>query len=131
MSYSHKRTILYETSSGIVRNEITASEDGELEISIDVPPDTADMQVACNLEAAQLAALLLSADGALTVETNDGTTPDDTFTLDENDPVSYVADTQDSNPLSEDVTALYLTNASETATVHFDLRAVYDPEPAA
>ena len=66
----------------------------------------------------KLKLFMLKTDYAITVETNNGTTPDDTFTLAAGGLVFYKDGDTLANTFTADVTALYVTNASgSTATV--------------
>lgn len=90
-----------------------------------VGPSVTDQAHVVGIDISELDVFYMVADGALTVQTNDGTTPADTFTLVANQPVIFL--NGGTNPFSADVTALYLTNASSTATVTFKLYAGQTP----
>jgi len=72
--------------------------------------------------------LIVSEGGALTVETNNGTTPDDTLVLPAGRPYEWDTDSLDSFLLTADVTDLFLTNASGAAATLYAW-AVVDPSP--
>lgn len=64
---------------------------------------------------------LVAVGGALTVETNSGSTPADTLTLVDGRPYEWDTDSEDSFLLGTDVTALFFTNASgATVTVYME-----------
>jgi hypothetical protein len=67
-------------------------------------------------------------DVAITVETNDGSAPDDTLTLAAGIPYMYVNDGEDAFLLGTDVTALFITNASGS-TANITCRCLQDSTP--
>lgn len=93
-----------------------------------VPDSTTDQQVNVAIDVSAIQSVYILSDQALTVETNNGTTPDDTITLVANTPYIWHTGSYFTNLLTTDVTALFLTNASGS-TATFDLRCVYDSTP--
>lgn len=74
-----------------------------------------DQEHLVSIDISQLKAFYMVSDQALTVETNSGGTPVDSFTLTANRPVVW--QTGDTAIFTADVTALYLSNSSgSTAT---------------
>ena len=128
MSFTHERTITYKTDSGTVSNVLTKTSESSVEMTVSIPAETTDMEVDIAIDTAAVKSLLISADGALTIETNDGTTPDDTLAVDENEPLTYMVDTEDTLQLTVDVTKLYVTNAG-AAAVTLDIRVLVDATP--
>jgi hypothetical protein len=81
------------------------------------------------IDVSQLAAIWIDSNQAITLETNDATSPDDTIVLAAN--VPYIWQTGNPAPLllTEDVaSAIYCTNASGAAAT-IRLRAVQDGTP--
>jgi hypothetical protein len=75
-----------------------------------------DQEHVIGIDISALQVFYMVSDYAVTVQTNDGTTPDDTFTLVADQPVVF--ETGGTNPFSADVTKIYVTNASgSTATL--------------
>lgn len=73
---------------------------------------------------AQLKALVLHATMACTVKTNSATEEDDEFTLEANKPIVWFTGGITPNPLTADVTSIFITNA---AAGSFQFYALYDP----
>lgn len=97
----------------------------------EIAGSTTDKAIAVQIDASALKALLMYCTGAnLTVETNNGTTPDHSFALVAGKPgICWESNSPQANPLgSTDVTALYVTNAGATAAKFF-LFAAVDPTP--
>lgn len=89
-----------------------------------------DVLIAMVLDVAEISMIFMLSDQDLTVETNNGGAPDDTFTLTANEPHLWHTNNilSASNPWTTNVTALYMTNASGS-TANFQLRALYDSTP--
>jgi len=96
-------------------------------IDEDIPDSTTDDLVALTLDVSQIQAIFITSNQAITLETNNGSAPDDTITLAANGCVIWTtADGATLRPLQTDVTALYVTNASgSTATLR--CRFLVDP----
>ena len=73
----------YEDSTESYRRLIDDTVTGERlqHVKVQIADSATDVEVAVDVDVAQLLLLLIRSDGALTVETNNGTTPDDTFVL--------------------------------------------------
>ena len=89
-----------------------------------IPENSTDLLVAATIDISQLKAVFIMVDQDMILETNDGSTPDDTFTLKANVPLIWSVDDPLPNPFSEDITALYLTN---TTAGTFTARFLEDP----
>lgn len=75
-----------------------------------------DQEHTIGIDFSALKAFYMVSDQAVTVETNNGTTPDDTFALTANHPVVWKEG--DAAIFTVDVTSVFLTNSSgSTATV--------------
>ncbi len=103
-----------------------------LRIAEAIPDSSSDLEVAFALDVSQAKCFMLLADQDMTVETNDGTAPGNTFTLEANQPYIWPAaageswaDTED-DAVDTDITALFVTNASGSdGTLYVDV--IYDP----
>jgi hypothetical protein len=88
-----------------------------------------DVAVACAIDVSALKGLTLVSSQDVTVETNSASAPDDTFALKAGVPLVWTANgSPTANPLSEDVTVLYVTNAGSQAA-QLDVVAVTDATP--
>ena len=110
----------------------------EVNFSDTIADSVTDQQGDWTCDISELKSFVMWSDKALLVETNNGTTPGDTFTLIANQPVYWTPGaTSDAtpsatvgiiNPLTVDVTALFSTNTSgSTATLN--VRSIQDPTP--
>jgi hypothetical protein len=116
-------TITFTATGGATTiSGISASASGTSGTAIDVeiPASTTDQLFTIAIDVSELESIFLYTDGALTVETNSSSAPDDTFVFAANKPLAWVngmptIDGTSQNPFDADVTALYLTNATGSA----------------
>jgi hypothetical protein len=88
-----------------------------------------DKPVNCTIDQSAMKYFYLSVDGVCTIETNDGTTPDDAFTLAAGQAILWTqSDPAALCPITEDVDKLYVTTPAG-ATVNIELRAGEDATP--
>lgn len=128
--FSHTITERWGAGGRSLDNSHDHAEDAQLSRDVDVPDSTTDQEVAITLDVSEIKAIYMVADGALTVETNDGGAATDTFNLTANKPLVWYNGHWASNPfVGGDVTAMFLTNASG-ASVRFQLECVYHSTPA-
>ena len=109
---THAINIGYEEvgTNDNVSQAVNITADGKInEGVISVPSESADLQVIQSIDVSQLKSLMLLSTVDMTIETNDGTTPADTLTLAANVPLLWFEGCGFDNPLTTDVTALFLT----------------------
>ncbi len=87
-----------------------------------------DKQITLSLDVSAVQAFYLVSDQAVTIETNNGSAPDDTLVLVANVPYRWTTDSYDTFKFTTDITALFVTNASGAAAA-ISLEAVVDPTP--
>jgi hypothetical protein len=106
--------------SGTVTGDATPNVDATIAIA------AADYAITTNWRAAGLQGwILLATGGAITVETNSTSVPDNTFTLADGKPQFWFTGTGPSNSIETNVTTFYVSNASG-ASVRFQAYAVSD-----
>lgn len=108
--------------------EKTSTYEGQIGTEVSVPGSTTDKEVIIAIDVSQVKSITMKATGALKVETNNGTTPDDTIDLVADWPYVWTEHSYDALLLGTDVTKLFLTNAGGTA-VTFTIDVIYDPTP--
>lgn len=97
----------------VINQETEISVQTLITIDEDVSDGVTDELLLMGVDVSELKVVYLHSDAALTLETNDGTTPADTIALAANTPVLWVSgDPAANKPLGTDVTGLYKTNAS-------------------
>lgn len=125
---THKINSDWQAGNDSLSKQVTITADGEANVEVAVPDSSTDLAVIMAIDVSALQLLYIVADQDLTIETNDGTTPDDTLTLKAGKPIVWYDGCGYSNPLGTDVTALYATNASGTdATLY--VKTLQDATP--
>lgn len=128
MSISHKKTWTHEVGNNTISYQRSFSADQEINTEISVPDSSTDLQVVMGVDISEIKSAFVVSDQDVTIETNDGTTPADTFAMNANRPLDWDDESPVSNPFSADITGLYITNASgSAATVR--VRIVLDATP--
>lgn len=109
-------------AAGKIRSENSFSGDGGLSPrQVSIPDSSTDLLVNFACDVSQLQLIYMKSDQDITIETNDGTTPDDTINLKAGKPYVWYTGSYFTNLLTTDVTALYVTNSSgSTATLEID-----------
>lgn len=128
MAFSHTYTQALQTPSGLLTrsNSYSASQSVEVSESIANGQTDADIVVAIDVSAVKSFYIVSSA--AVTIETNDGSSPDDTLGLAAGVPYVWNTGSEDSFLLTADVTVLYVTNASGSSA-DIELRCIQDATP--
>lgn len=128
---THKITTRVENDGGdTIQQTSEVSSDQETNADISVPDASTDLQWDVTIDISDLKSFYLHSDQDVTVETNNGATPDDTFALKANMPIAWNTDSALPNPFASatDVTVLYITNASGSAAT-LKLRMLQDVTP--
>lgn len=128
MGYSHTITVDCETPSGTLSNGKAYSGDGETLLSPVVPDASTDFDIAVAIDISQIQSISLVSDQEVLVQTNNGSSPDDEFTLKAGVMKQWTTDSYEDLFLTADVTVLYVTNASGE-DAQLELRIVYDSTP--
>jgi hypothetical protein len=91
-----------------------------------IADSTTDGEVACDIDISQMEACIIMADGGdMTLETNNGGTPDDTINLEDGKPFLWY-DKYLAAHFSADITALFMTNSSGSSST---LKAIFIVDP--
>lgn len=93
-----------------------------------VPDGTTDQEVSISLDIDQIKILYIAADQNLTLETNSGSSPDDTINLLAGVPLAWHVNSYFSNPFSVDIASIFLSN-SAGADAEFVLEALQEASP--
>lgn len=80
-----------------------------------VADGSTDLAILCSIDVSAAKVVSIMADQDLTIETNDGTTPQETISLTANLPIVW--QTGDAALFAGDVDSIYVTNASGSSTV--------------
>lgn len=127
MSLSHVITKRVATGSRTLEKVVTKTAGGGSSLSESIPDSSTDLEVALTADVSQIKSVWMMATGGnITVETNDGSSPDDTIALVDGEPQMWNDDDIGSLFLTADVTALFVTNSSGAA-VTLDVEILIDP----
>lgn len=128
MSFTHtqQRSITVSGRTITKSNDFTGSRIESLDEN--VADSATDDELAFNLDVSACKSFWIVSDQDVTVETNDGSTPDDTLNLLANKPYMWNEDSYDSFLLGTDVTALFVTNSSG-ASARIQAEALTDATP--
>lgn len=109
---------------------ITKTADGEFNADIAVAGGSTNLHAVLGIDVSALVSLYLHCDRALLIETNDGTSPDDTINLLADTPYYWHSTSGLENPFASttDVTDLYLTLAAGAAAT-LTIRGLQDITP--
>lgn len=117
------------TVGGIVYPYTRSKSAGSLkQISEPVNDGSTDLEIAFTLDYSECKFFLIEADVAMTIETNDGTTPDDTLTLVADEPYVWAEGMLHTFLIGTDITSIFATNSSGTNGT-LTIFALEDPTP--
>jgi len=103
-------TSVREGSNTLASSSVSKTIESKVVVNETVADAATDYELPIAIDTASLKYLLIEADQVLTIETNDGTSPDDTLTLQAGVPIQWYEGA--TALLSADVTAFFVTNAS-------------------
>ena len=118
MALTHNLTLKWTSGGNEIEHTIAKSSGAEANMEEVIPLNSTDLLVAYVLNVAKIKAIFVVATVAMTIETNNGTTPTDTLTLVANEPFEWHDGSALPNPFPRgNITALYLTNTTSGTLV--------------
>lgn len=129
MAFTHRVGVSYASADGSIAG-VTSTYQGDAEGGFDgtVPGTTTNMEVDVSFQHDDIVALCLYSTKALTIKTNSSSAPDDTITLAAGVPLIWSTGDRGTNPFTDPVTKLFLTNAG-AAEATVKLRWLLDSTP--
>ncbi len=129
MSVTHTITEQVQTPGRLIIKSTTHTSDSVAALhGVQVADSATDFEIAIAIDFSAVKSFYLVSDQDVTVETNDGSAPDDTLALKANEPYVWHESSLHAFKITADVTSIFITNASgETATI--DLEVVQDATP--
>ena len=112
MAFTHRITKSWSDGSRSIVKSKEYSGDARESRELSIPDSTTDQEVVMSLDVSAVKGCYIVCDQAVTIETNDGTTPDQTLILKAGVPYEWDTDSYDTFKFTDDITALYVTNAS-------------------
>lgn len=117
MALTHTIGTTYRSNNGSVSvPTLTLTGDGEVVYDGSIAAGATNVEVAMAIDVSAMKAMAIVASGALVIKTNSSSTPADTITLtDSVKSIVWYTGSTFTNPLTTDVTALYVSNAGASA----------------
>lgn len=111
--------------------EVKTETESSIREDVAIPANTTNKEVDIDFVFSRAKNIFITSDKALTLKTNDTTTPGDTISLPANVPVIYDSQGVGTNPFTADVTRFYFTNAAAAGQpdANVKIRIAYDPTP--
>ena len=129
MPISHVVTLKVVGSGVSISKDVALTGGSAIIVDESIPDSSTDLEVLFELDVSTVQSIFITSDSAVTLETNSGSTPDDTIVLVANQPVLWYVGSSLVNPLTVDITTnIFVTNASGSAA-RLQIIALYDPTP--
>jgi hypothetical protein len=125
---TNRLTFTWANGSNSLSYTITVTDEGTFELDVDLTSLQADKEVSAAFTLAALQSIYIYSDQDVTLETNSGSAPGDTFTIKGGKPFVWYKDSGVPNPFTVAVTKFFLTNLyAGAATVK--IRGLKDATP--
>lgn len=111
-AFTHTVSTAWSNGSKSISKTVSLDGDTETNLDVIVPDGTTDQAETVSIDVSELLSVFIVSNVDVTLETNDGTTPDDTIPLKAGIPYLWQSGGYFTNLLTADVTAFYFTNAS-------------------
>lgn len=126
---SHAIALNWTRSGESITKSVTVTADGEHNVDVTVNAATTDKQVDIALDVSEIQSLYISSDKDITIETNAvNAAGGNTLTVGADEPMVWYAGCGLTNPLTADVTVMYITNAGASAAT-VKIRILEDVTP--
>lgn len=128
MSFSHIISQAVSVGGDAITKAQTLTSTSRISVSESIATAQTDFNITVAIDVSAVKSFYMVSDKAVTVETNDGSAPDDTIVLVADIPYIWTTNSYDTFLLTADVTSLKITNASgSTATLKIE--AIIDASP--
>lgn len=129
MSFTHSITKSWTNGGAPISKVVETAAGQEVNIDESIAGGSTDLELMCGVDVSALKSLFILSDRDLMLQTNDGSSPDNTINLKANQPFHWnAADGYFSNPLTVDVASIFATLAAGDAAT-LKIRALIDPTP--
>lgn len=115
MPYEHTHTRQISLGGETINTVEIVSAEGRDGFDVIVPDSSTDFEVVRTIDISSLKSFYLMSDQDVTIQTNDGTTPDDQFVLTAGVAYQWTEDSVADLVLTQDVTSFFITNTSGAA----------------
>jgi hypothetical protein len=129
LDIGHTLTLSWARNGETISQTVTIEADSERNTNVTVPNATTDLRVNIAIDVSELKLLYIHSDQAVTIETNAvDATGGNTLTIAANKPLVWFVGCGMTNPLTADVTDMYITNAGGTSA-NVKIRTLIDETP--
>ena len=128
MSFTHIIVSTWKSGNDELVKSETLTGSGEVRISEAIADSETDLEITFTLDQSAMQSFYMVSDQDIMVETNNGAAPTDTFTLLANIPLPWTSGRRSINPVTADITALFITNSSGS-TANLEIRVLTDSTP--
>lgn len=128
MAFTHTLTKTVNAPEGQVSYSTGYTGSSVVAVDEAVANGATNLQINVAIDVSALKSIYIVSDQAVTLETNDSGTPDETISLLAGVPYEWQVGSYFTNLLETDITAIFITNASG-ATANVSLRALLDATP--
>lgn len=127
--FTHKVGQTYSTAAGTI-SSVVSSYTNSVEIGLDdtVPASTTNKEFDVPVTVANIKAMCMTCDKAVTVKTNSSTTPQETISLTAGQSLIWAIDHTETIPFAGNLTKFFVTNAG-SADARFRFFTVLDQTP--
>jgi len=112
MAQSWTVTQTLRIGNNTLSTAVTKTADGSYIFDDAIAANQTDKLLAASVDVSQVQAIYISSDQDCTIETNSSSSPAQTLAIDANNPLVWTKDSGVTNPLTTDITALYVTNTT-------------------
>lgn len=112
MAISHVLTLNWSRNGETISQQVTVTSDGEDNRDIVLAGNATNVLVAMVIDVSQLQEIYILSDYDCVLKTNSSGSPDQTLNIAGGKPFMWVTGSGITNPLTTDVTSVYLTNSS-------------------
>lgn len=110
MSFSHEVIDSVNAGDGEIRKSNSYTGTKRISASETVPPASTDFEIVLPIVVADVVSFMIVTSADMTIETNNGTTPDDTLSLLAGVAYKWNSDSYDTFKLTTDVTSIFVTS---------------------
>jgi hypothetical protein len=121
----HTLTLSWSRSGESISQSVTVEAAGEHNCNVTVPAATTDKRADIAIDVSEMKSLYIHSDQNVVIETNNATTPANTLIIAANKPLIWFIGCGLTNPLTADVTAIFITNAG-TSPANVRIRVLED-----
>lgn len=119
----HYHTETFNDGGANIAYSVTKENEAAIDEEITFGSLATDVLVALVLDVSQISSLCIVADAACTIKTNSSSSPAQTISLTANKPLRWNDGMAHANPLTTDITAIYVSCAANTT---LKIKALYD-----